>query len=76
MCHLYYANTIGAMILTPLTGKAQQRNKIREIYLLALQICPALPKGVVSAPRFVYERRVQRSTLEIWQNQDEDKIKQ
>jgi hypothetical protein len=34
-----------------------------------------LPR-VVSAPRFAYERRVQCSTMEIWQNQGKDKIKQ
>jgi hypothetical protein len=40
MCHLYYANTIGAMIFTPLTGKAQQRNKIREIYYWRYKFAP------------------------------------
>jgi hypothetical protein len=50
------ANTIGAAIHTPLTGKVRRIKKIRENTLLALQMCPASPKGTVSMPCFVHKR--------------------
>jgi hypothetical protein len=38
-------NTTGAAIVVPLIGNVQRVKKIREISLLALQICPALLRG-------------------------------
>jgi hypothetical protein len=38
-------NTTGAAILVPFIGNVQRVKKIREISLLALQICPALLRG-------------------------------
>jgi hypothetical protein len=52
LCPLYSANTIGAMIFTPLTGEAMRRKKNPQNLLI----------GATNSPRFANKRRVQRST--------------
>jgi hypothetical protein len=61
LCSLCGANTISAAIRSLLIGEAQRIKKIRENFLLALQIRRASPIGAAKAPRFAYKRREQRS---------------
>jgi hypothetical protein len=61
-CPLCCANTIGAAICSPLIGEAQQIKKIRENFLLALQIRRASPIGAAKALHFAFKQRERRST--------------
>jgi hypothetical protein len=49
-CHSYSANR-----------QSTANKKMRENFLLVLQICPALPMGMANIPRFARKRRGQRS---------------
>jgi hypothetical protein len=48
-------------ILSCSLGEAQRMKKIRENFLLALQIRRASPIGAVKAPRFAFKRRERSS---------------
>jgi hypothetical protein len=45
--------------------RSAANKKIRKNFLLALRICPALPKGAANVPRFAYKRWMPRSTINI-----------
>jgi hypothetical protein len=55
------ATTIGPAIRTLPIGEAQQKKKIHENFLLALQIRPVLPIGAADIHCFTYKCRMPRS---------------
>jgi hypothetical protein len=42
--------------------RSERIKKIRENFFFVLQICPALPVGAASVPRFAYKRRLSHCT--------------